>query len=185
MRLDLVLPRWVIWYVRGLLLLPSVLAAVLVLIGAYVAFGAMTSLPPASREQSLCFALGAEAPCTYREIGALRGTLTVAANTDPENVHTLVLLFTARGSAVADLQFNTAASETDVLATVADPLTNWDKLIARRDTWPALRALARVTDGVPVLVAAKARKGAVDHTGDPLASVALLKVRVAFMQLVE
>jgi hypothetical protein len=107
------------------------------------------------------------------------------ANTDEDSLHTLLLLFTARGSSVAELQFNTAVSEADVLDRVTNPQTNWDRLIANRVTWPALQALARVTDGVPVIVAAAPRKGAVDRTGDALASVATLKVRIALMQLVE
>jgi hypothetical protein len=198
MRLDVLVPWYVyllvpplvvgftvlgwLYRVRWRLALGTLVLGALALLAAAVE-GAVTTLPPGSREASLCSALGTEAPCQYHEIGRLRGTLTFAANTDTDSLHTLVLLFTARGQSLAELHFNTAVSEVDILARVGNPATNWDRLIASRDTWPALRALARVTEGVPVLVQAVARKGGQDHVGDPLASTALLKVRVSLVVL--
>jgi hypothetical protein len=176
-------PWWVRhWKVLGAAL--TVLATFLLGLAFGYATAAVTTLPTASREASLCAALGTEAPCTYTEIGRLKGVLTFAAATDTDGVHTLARLFTARGTTLGSLQYNVATSEDDVVERVNNPASNWRHLIADAAAWAPLRELARVPDGVPVIVEAQPRKGGSDHTSDALASVALLKVRIGFMRLV-
>lgn len=188
MHSNLILPSWLIRFTRTLIFLvrfrwPIGLALLLLCGGAAVAFGAMTSLPPSSREASLCFALGTEAPCAYHEIGRLKGTVTFAVADHPAELPTMVTLFTAKRQSHARLELHASVSETDMLDRVRNPATNWDKLIPPSETWPTLRTLARVSDGVPVIVVAVAVKGEADHTGDALASVAALRVRLAFLVL--
>ena len=188
-RYWVILPRWVAYFVTGLLFLVrrrwwvAFAILLLALIGTVPVFGSMTSLPPDSREASLCFMLGTEAPCAYHEIGRLKGTVTFAVADHPTELPTLLTLFTAKRQSHARLELHASVSETDLLDRVRNPATNWDKLIPPSETWPTLRTLARVTDGVPVIVAAVPVKGDADHAGDALASVASLRVRLAFLVL--
>lgn len=184
-----ILPRGVWYFVTALLVLIRLrwwigAAFAATLLGSPFAFGSMTSLPPASREESLCIALGTEAPCAYHEIARLKGLVTFFAADQDATFPVMTTVFTAKRQSHARVELFGSVGETAMLDRVRDPATNWDNLIPPSDTWPTLRALARVIDGVPVIVAAvMAKHSDQDHTGDTLASVAALRVRLAFMVL--
>lgn len=77
------------------------------------------------------------------------------------------------------------ASEQYVRDVVDDPSTDYRNLMVGSAAWPALRELAHVTDGVPIVL--DARKSLSPKptvaTSDAAADTRTLKVRIALVQL--
>lgn len=173
-------PRWMHRLITAGVMLLSFVASCLA--------GAVT-LPPSSRADQLCAALGTEAPCLTEEVGHVRGTLTflvyevALAETQPGLE--LWGLLTSKGKQyAARLPTYGAQTEPEVAGLAADPLTRWVGMVADSRTWATFRMLAKVNEGVPVLVAAKPTKGGVDmSTDDGMATTAALRVRVALVRL--
>lgn len=165
------------WYVG-----PWALTLVGLIVGGVVglvalAWGAVITLPPTSRADQLCLALGTEAPCATEEIGHLRGTLTFVA----DDGGAFVGVLQTRGKSVAaDLG---TVDEGVLLLNLSTTSTDWGGLVTPSAIWPALRTVAKVTDGVPVLMALAYRKGGVDQIDQVAPTTALARVRIALVRL--
>lgn len=142
-----------------------------------LATAAVVTLPPTSRADQLCMALGTEAPCDTEEVGHLRGTLTFVA----DDARSFMGVLATRGkSLAADLGI---VDEATLLLRLTTPSTNWEGLVTPSSAWPALRAVAQVTDGVPVLMALTYKRGGVDQTDQVAPTTALARVRIALVGL--
>lgn len=145
--------------------------------GALGAWGATTTLPMASRPDALCQALGTEAPCATEEIGHLRGTVLLVAQETTD----MVGLFLVKGVVIAAPLG--PADEGALLGALGHATAAWAQLVPPSVTWPTLRALARVSEGVPVVQTVTAARGPWDGQDDGMATTGPLRVRVALVRL--
>lgn len=147
-------------------------------------FGGAVTLPPASRADNLCDALGTEAPCAIEEVGHVRGTLmflVTDTEADPDVWGTLLVQGKTYASRIPTYG---ARSELEMWQVVQDPQTVWDGVIADRRTWQAFRTMAHVTEGVPVIAEARPARGGVEQSADPgMATTVPLRVRVSLVRL--
>lgn len=177
-------PPGFLWRV---VLLGAAVAAGVGLLALAVAGAGVVTLPPASRADALCGALGTEAPCATVELGHVRATLTILAyDQQPEPLQVWGLLAFRRRAYAWPLATNGARDEAEVLAVVGDPRTLWTDTVADSRTWALVRALVGVPTGVPVVQQAVHVPGDVTASDDPvLASSTRLRLRIGLMGLRE
>ena len=152
-----------------------------------VGVGAMVSLPPSGRTTNICAALGADYGCTWAEVAHLKGEVTLVAY-DPVTIgdpyNPVLVVARIKGHSVS-MPIG-PASEQRMLDVVDDPTTNYQNLMIGSPAWPALRELAHLSLGVPILL--DARKSLTPKptvtSSDAAAETRTLKVRIALIQLV-
>jgi len=191
-------PRWVAWVGRGLDALERacwwirghrrraacVLLVSLVALPAHAARAALTTIPAPSRPAQICAALGADEGCVTREIAHLRGRVAIIAfdPVPPGGAWNPVIALVQIAHRLLALSL-VPASEQSTLATLDTPQTNYTDLVLAREAWPALRALAHVTDGVPVLLEARRLTPRPVVSTEALGEARVLRIRIALVQV--
>lgn len=193
-------PRWVHWTVSSLVAVFSTLEWIIQrrwrFLGASLALGVLAwvslahagavTIPPSSRTTNICAALGADQGCAWSEVAHLKGEVTLVAfdPVAPGGALNPVLVVARIKGREVSMPLG-PASEQYVRDVVDDPSTDYRNLMVGSAAWPALRELAHVTDGVPIVL--DARKSLSPKptvaTSDAAADTRTLKVRIALVQL--